>query len=200
MLSDGTDLQAPSNYANRADRHSQLEAFKCQLERFRLQATLEVPALAARHTAAHYRVRARNDPILHSLQPKPYSGQQQYLRLPEILRLIPLLRPDAAQTSSRLALRHSTERLLCRHSQAVVSCTTSPAKEQTIDNVSNNRVSHLQRRRMIEGSETCGNPSRGVWDHWDLKHGRLFYSYRSCTRDTGKLLDTTCYLRALYRV
>lgn len=42
MLSDGTDLQAPSNYANRADRHSQLEAFKCQLERFRLQATLEV--------------------------------------------------------------------------------------------------------------------------------------------------------------
>jgi hypothetical protein len=143
MLSDGTDLQAPSNYANRADRHSQLEAFKCQLERFRLQATLEVPALAARHTAAHYRVRARNDPISHSLQPKPYSGQQQYLRLPEILRLIPLLRLNAAQTSSCLALRYSTRAFALQTSQALVSCPTSPAKEQTIDNVSDKRVGHL---------------------------------------------------------
>jgi hypothetical protein len=24
---------------------------------------------------------------------------------------------------------------------------------------------------MIEGSETCGNPLRGVWEHWDWDTG-----------------------------
>ena len=103
-----------------------------------------MPALAACHTAAHYRVRARNDPILHGLQPRPGSGQQHMcLSLPGVLRLIPLPRLDAAQTYSCLALCYSTRAFAMQTSQVFVSCTISLAKEQIIDNVLDKGVGYL---------------------------------------------------------